>query len=65
MKRQLIVLGIAVLLFLGSVISAHAETNPYGFKSQGRIVFTNGTEDTSDDVIFDASDFTTLANKCR
>ena len=28
-----------------------------GYSSQGKIVFDNGTEDTADDVIFDASDF--------
>ena len=27
-----------------------------GYSSQGKIVFDNGTEDTADDVIFDASD---------
>jgi len=63
MKRQLIVLAIAVCLFLSSVLTVFA--SDFTQKSQGRIVFNNGTEDTSDDVIFDASDFTTLANKCR
>lgn len=35
------------------------------FHSQGRIVFTNGTERTDDDVIFDAKDFEKLASICR
>lgn len=30
------------------------------YKSQGKIVFNNNTEDTADDVIFDASDFKTI-----
>lgn len=32
-------------------------------KSRGRLVFDNNTTDTSDDVIFDASDLTYLADK--
>lgn len=36
-----------------------------GFRSQGRIVYTNGTPETEDDVIFDASDLDRLAEICR
>lgn len=35
------------------------------FKSQGKIVFTNGTSMISDDVIFDSEDFQRLAAVCR
>lgn len=35
------------------------------FHSQGRIVFTNGTDRTDDDVIFDAKDFEKLATVCK
>lgn len=37
-----------------------ATENSISYKSQGKIVFSNNTEDTADDVIFDASDFTTI-----
>lgn len=32
------------------------------YKSQGKIVFDNNTDDTADDVVFDASDFKTISN---
>lgn len=35
------------------------------FKSCGKIVFTNGTTTTRDDVIFDSEDFQRLAAVCR
>lgn len=34
-------------------------------KSKGKIVYTNNTADTSDDVIFDATDFQKLYDVCK
>lgn len=35
------------------------------YSSQGKIVFDNSTEDTADDVVFDAADFLTIDNMVR
>lgn len=35
------------------------------FGSQGKIVFDNKTQDTADDVVFDAGDFDRLSSVCR
>lgn len=51
---------LAVLLLSGK---GKAEESP--FKSQGKIVFDNGTQDTADDVVFDSADFNRLAYTCR
>ena len=56
-KKNTIILALCTVLVMVAIIS----TNSYAgsntsFKSQGRIVYTNDTDDTSDDVIFDASD---------
>ena len=40
--------------------TAAASGASISYKSQGKIVFNNNTEDTADDVIFDASDFKTI-----
>ena len=63
MRKKLFLLLLSALLFTCSMITVFATDST--FKSQGTIVFTNDTDDTSDDVIFDASDFTTLGNKCK
>ena len=59
-KRTFILTCAAALLITGTTVSLAASGN---IKSQGRIIFDNKTSDTSDDVIFDASDLTTLENK--
>lgn len=52
---------LAALLLLSG--KGKAEESP--FKSQGEIVFDNGTRDTADDVVFDSADFNRLAYICR
>lgn len=50
----------AAVLSAASYSLGYADTDTgggTGYSSQGKIVFDNGTEDTADDVIFDASDF--------
>lgn len=44
----------AVSFYSGAAAASGASVS---YKSQGKIVFNNNTEDSSDDVIFDASDF--------
>ena len=50
---------LAVLLFSAT---GRAENK---FSSQGKIVFDNKTDDTADDVVFDAGDFNRLSGICR
>lgn len=50
--------SISVVSFYSGVTAA--SENSISYKSQGKIVFNNNTEDTADDVIFDASDFSTI-----
>ena len=62
MKKNIIMIGFtATLIFATAFISSAASS----FNSQGKIVFTNGTSITSDDVIFDAGDFAKLASVCE
>lgn len=39
-----------------------ASSSSVSYKSQGRIVFDNNTDDIADDVVFDASDFNTISD---
>lgn len=53
----------AIVLSVTSYCSGYAAADGDGgtqYNSQGKIVFDNGTEDTADDVVFDASDFVTI-----
>ena len=56
--RWINALVVVILLVISVECAAYADDKV--INSQGRIVFDNDTEDTSDDVIFDASDLTTL-----
>lgn len=61
MKKRSVLITIATILCLTlsiGMISMASESN--NFNSRGKIVFDNSTSDTSDDVIFDASDITTI-----
>ena len=62
-SRTNICLMIMTLLIAAAISSVGNAAEQ--FHSQGRIVFTNGTERTDDDVIFDAKDFEKLAAVCR
>ena len=50
------VLACGVLLSAGTLYTGKAAGSTE-YKSQGKIVFDNNTEDTADDVVFDAGDF--------
>ena len=50
--------SISAVSFCSGAFAATGNSGTY--KSQGRIVFTNDTQDTADDVIFDASYFQTI-----
>lgn len=54
----------AVSISVGSFYfgASAASENGISYRSQGKIVFNNNTEDTTDDVVFDASDFSTINN---
>ena len=60
-----IVLVLVTILACGISTTAANKQNTYGLKSQGRILFTNDTDDTSDDVVFDATDLYNIAAKCQ
>lgn len=47
----------SVALSSASFYTGTAASNSVSYQSQGKIVFNNNTEDTTDDVVFDASDF--------
>ncbi len=49
---------ISIVSFCSGAVAA--SENAVSYKSQGKIIFNNNTEDTADDVIFDASDFKTI-----
>lgn len=55
---------VSVTLLTVLLISATGNAQEI-FNSQGKIIFSNRTEDISDDVIFDAGDFNKLAYICR
>lgn len=60
--------NIAIIIFTlstAAIIPCVVTSASSGFKSQGKIVFTNGTSTTRDDVIFDAADFERLAAVCK
>lgn len=59
-KKSKILNVLAVVLLLVVSVECIAYADDMAIKSQGRIVFDNNTTETSDDVIFDASDLTTL-----
>lgn len=52
----------AASFFSGYAAAADSDT---GYGSRGKIVFDNGTEDTVDDVVFDASDFFVIDGMVR
>ena len=60
---NVIMVFVTLLTILLFSVTGKAEENK--FNSQGKIVFDNRTEDTSDDVIFDSGDFNRLAFICR
>ena len=63
MKSKLkgIIISLLTVVLLVASVGVYSFANGSDkYKSQGTIVFTNDTDDTSDDVIFDASDFTTI-----
>lgn len=62
-KKSRIMVVLTATIILVNHIMVYAED--VSLKSQGKIVFTNDTSDTSDDVIFDASDFEKLYNVCE
>lgn len=62
MRKKIILISVTGILIISNTLLANATTN---LNSQGKIVFTNGTDDTSDDVIFDAADFERLAAVCK
>lgn len=60
--------NIAIIIFTLaiSMVFPYVKSSASGsFKSQGKIVFTNGTSTTRDDVIFDSADFERLAAVCK
>ena len=59
------VIMISVTLMAVLLLSVKGKAEENQFNSQGKIVFDNRTEDTDDDVIFDAGDFNRLAFTCR
>lgn len=62
-KTNIIMVSVTLLAVLLLSGKGKAEESP--FKSQGKIVFDNGTQDTADDVVFDSADFNRLAYTCR
>ncbi len=61
-RVNIIMMVMAFMLIMAFSIVGKASGN---FRSQGKIVFTNKTASTRDDVIFDAGDFERLAQICR
>jgi len=61
-KKNIIMIGFTVILIFATAFVSSAASS---FNSQGKIVFTNGTSTTSDDVVFDAGDFARLASVCE
>lgn len=59
------VIMVSVTLLAVLLLSGKGKAEEGAFKSQGRIVFDNGTQDTADDVVFDSADFNRLAYICR
>ena len=56
------IIAMTISIILSSSIIGNAARR---FQSQGKIVFTNKTASSEDDVIFDAADFERLAEACR
>lgn len=59
------VIMVSVTLLAVLLLSGKGKAEEGAFKSQGKIVFDNGTRDTADDVVFDSADFNRLAYTCR
>lgn len=59
------ILLVALTLVIAAIAPMVKASASNGFRSQGKFIFTNGTDDTSDDVVFDAEDFGRLADVCR
>lgn len=62
-RTNIVMVSVTLLTVLLFSVTGSAEEKH--FNSQGKIVFDNKTEDTADDVIFDADDFDKLAYTCR
>lgn len=69
MKRKIIIALVTItgiMMFSGIGVQASASTlKPDDINSQGKIVFDNDTEETADDVIFDATDIYYLYSICK
>lgn len=63
MRKNIIMIAFTLTLIAASCIVGNAADS--SFHSQGKIVFSNKTASTRDDVIFDAEDFERLAAVCR
>ncbi len=61
-RINIIMVVMAFMFIMAFSIVGKASGN---FRSQGKIVFTNKTASTRDDVVFDAGDFERLAQICR
>lgn len=64
-KKSNVITAIICAVTLSTVsfyTGVSAASSSVSYKSQGKIVFDNNTEDTSDDVVFDASDFKTISD---
>lgn len=62
MRKKTTMAALTLAFIASAYMTGRADSQ---FNSQGKIVFTNGTESTDDDVIFDAKDFERLADVCR
>jgi hypothetical protein len=60
-----IIMMVMVMAFMFIMAFSMVGKASGNFRSQGKIVFTNKTASTRDDVIFDAGDFERLAQICR
>lgn len=64
-KKSNVITAIICAVTLSTVsfyTGVNAASSSVSYKSQGKIVFDNNTDDTSDDVVFDASDFKTISD---
>ena len=61
-KKKILLCCIMALVIALSVGGFALADGEYIIKSHGRIVFNNDTEDTSDDVVFDANDIVEITN---
>lgn len=64
-RISILLVVVVLTLVIAAVVPMAKAFASGGFRSQGKFVFTNGTDDTNDDVVFDAEDFERLADVCR